>query len=304
MCFNPAQSASQGDTAMCDDFTVIEEDATLTAMGVSRRDFAGLAAGAGLAAIAASPAYAAPGVVETAVTIPTADGQADGFLYHPATGKHPGVIVWPDIAGLRDAYKITARPLAGEGYTVLLVNHYYRTGHAPILGSMAEWRTPAGAEKLKPAIAALTPEKITQDAAAFVAFLDKQPATDLKRGLGAAGYCMTGGYTVRAAAVAPTRVKACASLHGAALVDDKPDGVIALIPKTRASFLFAIARNDDARAPGDKDALKKAAADAGRPAEVEVYHADHGWTTLDAPSYDKGEAERAWARMLALFARL
>jgi len=289
---------------MCDDFTGIEEDATLAAMGVSRRAFAQVAAGTGLAAIVASPAYAAVGVVEKAVVIPTGDGQCDAFLYHPATGKHPGIIMWPDIAGLRDAYKATARRLAGEGYTVLLVNHYYRTGHAPILGSMAEWRTPAGAEKLKPAIAALTPEKITHDAAVFVAFLDKQAATDSKRGLGGAGYCMTGGYPVRAAAAAPTRVKACASLHGAGLVDDKPDGIIALIPKTQASFLFAIGQNDDARAPGDKDALMKACVDAGRPAQIEVYHADHGWTTLDAPSYNKGEAERAWARILALFAKL
>jgi carboxymethylenebutenolidase len=289
---------------MCDDFTVIEEEAKLNAMGVSRRDFGTMAAGASLAAIAASPAYAAPDVVETPVRIPTADGQADGFLYHPANGKHPGIIMWPDIAGLREAYKVTARRLAGAGYTVLLVNHYYRTAMAPILASMAEWRTPAGAEKLKPAIAALNPGAIARDALAFVQFLERQGAVASLRPMGSIGYCMTGGYTVRTAAVAPQRVKACASIHGAGLVDDKPDGVIALIPRTKASFLFAIGQNDDARAPGDKDALKKACAAAGRPAEVEVYHADHGWTTLDAPSYNKEEAERVWRRILALFARL
>lgn len=289
---------------MCDDFTVLQEEAALDRLGVSRRDFAGLAAGAGLAAIAASPAYAAEGVVERAVVVPTPDGKCDAFFYHPASGTHPGIIIWPDIAGLRDSYKLTAKRLAGEGYAVLVVNHYYRTAHAPLLNSLVEWRTPAGAEKLKPAIAALDPAGITRDAAAFVAFLDKQPSVNKGRGIGAAGYCMTGSYTVRAAAMVPSRVKACASLHGGGLVDDKPDGVIALIPKTKANFLFAIAQNDDARAPGDKDALKKATSDAGRPAEIEVYHADHGWTTLDAPSYDKVEAERAFSRILALFAKL
>ena len=289
---------------MCDDFTTIEDDAKLSAMGVSRRDFAGLAASAGLAALTASPAYAAVDVVEMAVTIPTGDGQCDAFLYHPVTGKHPGIVMWPDIAGLRDAYKLTARRLAGEGYAVLVVNHYYRTAHAPLLNSIVEWRTPAGAEKLKPAIAALNPERITKDAVAFAAFLDKQAVVDRKRGLGGAGYCMTGGYPTRMAAAVPARVKACASLHGAGLVDDRPDGVIALIPQTKASFLFAIGRNDDARAPGDKDALNKAAAAAGRPAEVEVYNADPGWTTLDSPGYDKAEAERVWARIVALFAHL
>lgn len=289
---------------MCDDFTVIEEDAHLTALGVSRRDFASLAAGAGLAAIAASPAYAAPDVIEAAVNVPTPDGLCDAFLYRPATGKHPGIVMWPDIAGLREAYKVTARRLAAAGYTVLLVNHYYRTAHAPLLNTITEWRTPAGAEKLKPAIAALNPQRITSDAVAFAAFLDKQPWVNVGRGLGGVGYCMTGSYTVRMAAAVPGRVKACASIHGGGLVDDKPDGVIALIPKTRASFLFAIGRNDDARAPGDKTALKEATAAAHRPAVVEVFNADHGWTTLDNPGYDKGEAERAWTKMLALFAQL
>jgi carboxymethylenebutenolidase len=289
---------------MCDDFTVIEEDAKLAALGVSRRDFAGLAAGAGLAALAATPAYAAPDVIETAVNVPTGDGRCDAFLYRPATGKYPGIVVWPDIAGLRDAYKMMARRLAAQGYTVLLVNHYYRTAHAPLLATMAEWRTPAGGEKLKPAIAALNVERITKDAVAFGLFLDKQPSVDKRRGLGAVGHCMTGSYTVRMAAALPLRVKACASLHGGGLVDDKPDGVIALIPRTRASYLFAIGRNDDARAPGDKDVLKKTCFTAGRPAEVEVFNADHGWTTLDAPSYDKGEAERAWTMMTALLSHL
>jgi carboxymethylenebutenolidase len=247
--------------------------------------------------IAASPAYAAT-AVEQAVSIPTGDGQCDGFLYHPATGTHPGIIVWPDIAGLRDAYKLWAKRLAGEGYSVLLVNHYYRTAKASA-GDDGRG-APAGAEKLKPAIAALNPALITKDAGGPWPSSTSSPRS--ASGLGAAGHCMTGSYT-RAAAVAPGRVKACASLHGGGLVDDKPDGVIALIPKTKASFLFAIAQNDDARAPGDKDALKKACA-AGRPAEVEVFHADHGWTTLDSPGYDKAEAERVWARILALFAHL
>ena len=61
------------------------------------------------------------------------------------------------------------------------------------------------------------------------------------------------------------------------------------------------ARNDDARAPAEKDTLREAAKAAGRPAELEVYNADHGWCTLDAPIYDKAEAERAWARLLALY---
>ena len=109
---------------------------------------------------------------------------------------------------------------------------------------------------------------------------------------------------VRTAAAVPDRVLAAASFHGANLVNDREDSPHRLIAKTKAGFLFAIGRGDDARAPGDKDALRAAAAAAHRPAEVEVYAAEHGWCTLDSPVYDAGEADRAWGRMLALFARL
>jgi carboxymethylenebutenolidase len=291
---------------MCDEHTLAQDDAKAEARGLSRRQFSAAAAlGAAAAMAATQDAIAAgPALKETAVTIPTPDGQADAWFFHPATGKHPGVIMWPDIAGLREAYKIMARRLASEGYAVLLVNHYYRGGKAPFLATMAEWRTPAGQDKLKPLIAGITPAGTTSDAKAFVAFLDQQKPVDTTRKIGSNGYCMGGPYTVRTAAAVPARVGAACSFHGAGLVGNAPDSPSNLIASTNAAFLFAIAQNDDARAPADKDALRAAAQAAHRAAEVEVYKADHGWCTIDAPSYNKDEAERAWARMLALYAKL
>lgn len=291
---------------MCDEFTLAEDDAKAAARGLSRRDFATLTAlSAATAMTTVQDAIAAgPALVERDVSIATPDGIADAVLIHPAKGKHPGVIVWPDIAGLRTAYKVMARRLASDGYTVLLVNHYYRSAKAPIMTTLSEWRTPEGQAKLKPMIAAISNDGITRDARAFVVFLDKQPAVDSKRKIGSSGYCMTGPYAVRTAAAVPARVGAAASFHGAGLVSADADSPHRLIGATRARFLFAIAQNDDARAPGDKDALKAAAQATHHAAEVEVYHADHGWCTLDAPSYNKDEAERAWARQLALFSAL
>ena len=291
---------------MCDDLTAHEEDAALAANGLNRRQFAAISAAGVLAACTGSQseAKARTGLTESNVAITTPDGTADAFFVRPAKGKHPAVIMWPDVAGLRPAYLEMGRQLASAGYAVLVVNHYYRSAKAPIMASMAEWRTPEGQAKLKPMIAAITPQGVTTDTMAFVAWLDKQPAVNRQRGIGNIGYCMTGPYTLRAAAAVPRRIKAAVSCHGGGLVTKAPDSPHKLIASTQASYLFAIARNDDARAPGDKDALKAAAAAAGRPAEVEVYNADHGWCTLDAPTYDKGEAERAWARVLVLFGKL
>lgn len=286
---------------MCDELTPQE----LAAAAITRRRF-GLVGGAAVLAACHGTGAAGAGaaVRESAVSVATPDGTADAVFFHPAKGKHPGVVMWPDIAGVREANKAMARRLAAAGYAVLLVNQYYRSAKAPIMATISEWRTPEGQARLKPMIALINPAATTRDAAAFVAWLDSQAAVDTKRGIGSNGYCMGGPFTVRTALAVPGRVRAAASFHGAALVTDAPDSPHRLLGQTRASYLFAIARNDDARAPGDKDAIKAAAQAAGRKAEVEVYAADHGWTVPDAPVYDHAEAERAWGRMLALFATL
>lgn len=288
---------------MCDDFTLAAEQDAQPG-GVSRRMFGLAGTAAAVAACSGSGAVAAAaGVIERAVSVPTPDGTADGLFFHPAKGRHPAVVMWPDIAGIRDANKAMARRLAGAGYAVLLVNQYYRTARAPVLANFAEWRTPAGQDKLKPMIAALDPAGIARDGAAFVAWLDGQAAVDTKRGIGTTGYCMGGPFAVRTAGAAPERVRAVGSFHGGGLVTAQPDSPHLLLERTRASYLVAVARNDDARAT-DKDTLQAAARAAGRPAEITVYAADHGWTVPDSPVYDAAEAERAWARLLALLAGL
>ena len=290
---------------MCDDFTATADDRAIREDGHSRRQFAKIGAAAVAVGYSSGASLAATSqLTESPVRIATPDGTADAFFVHPAKGKHPGVILWPDIGGVRDSFKAMARRLAGDGYAVLAVNQYYRSSPAPVLASFAEWRTPEGRAKLQPMIAAITPDGITRDARAFVAFLDQQPAVDTARGIGTQGYCMGGPFAIRTAAASRDRIGGAASFHGANLVTDKPDSPHLLFASAKAAFLIAIAINDDERAPADKDTLAKAAAAAMRPAEIEVYAADHGWCVPDSPVYDQAEADRAWARLLALYAKL
>jgi carboxymethylenebutenolidase len=291
---------------MCDDFTEAAEDEALARKGLSRRDFAALGAAATIVACSGGDGEAkdAGDLSERMVQVPTPDGTCDAFFVHPAKGAHAGVVFWPDVAGLRDAKKVMARRLAASGYAVLVVNPYYRGARAPVLDSMAAWRTPEGQAKIGPLRTALNADAVTRDGKAFVAWLDTQPAVDKRRKIGTQGYGMGGPFTVRTAFAAPERVGAAASFHGGGLVGAEPDSPVKLLDKTRAAYLFAIARNDDSRAPGDKDALRAAAEAAKRPAEIEVYPADHGWCVPDAPAYDQVQADRAWDRLLALYAKL
>lgn len=292
---------------MCDDLTLHDnqhyarEQALRAA--VNRRQFVGGVLGVGAAMAAFNvPLSAAKGLTETYVKVNTPDGIADCYLVHPSEGKHPAVIVWPDILGRRPAFEIMAKRLAYEGYTVLLVNPYYRTEPAPVVGESASWEDDATRARVLPLAKTLSPTTHAVDAKAFVAFLDKLTATDTRKKIGTMGYCMGGPIVFRTAAAVPSRIGAVASFHGGGLATDAADSPHLLIPQTRAAFLIAIADNDDERDPKAKDTLRQAFSAAGVSAEVEVYEgALHGWCPLDSRVYDHELAERAWSRLLALF---
>ncbi len=283
---------------MCDDTDVTGFERT----GLSRRDFAAAGALAGLAACTSMESSGGTsGLTETMVAIPTSDGTMDAFFVHPAA-KAPAVILWPDIAGLREAKKAMARRLAGEGYAVLVANPYYRDVPAPQFADFADFMKNDGFAKVGPWRAKATAQTIIRDGKALVAWLDSQRAVDRSRGVGNQGYCMGGSYTVYTAAAVPARVKAAASFHGGGLVTDKPDSPHLML-QSNTGYLFAIAQNDDAKQPEAKAALRVAADAAGAVAEIEVYPADHGWCVPDSPVYNAPQAERAWERMLGLYKR-
>ena len=284
---------------MCDDQTLDDENRYLQQRGLTRRRFGQLAAAVPLAGCATS----APSDLLYAddVRIATPDGVCDAYFVHPVDGRHPAVLIWPDVLSLRPAFRTMADRLAGLGYAVLVINPYYRSAPAPVVQPGASFQDEATRNLVLPLARQLSYETNITDARAFVAWLDSQDAVDTTRGIATTGYCMGGPITVRAAAALPDRIKAAASFHGGRLVTDAENSPHRLIARSQARFLFAIAENDDEREPGAKDALRDALSAAGRAGEVEVYPALHGWCVIDSRVYNEGEAERAWGRMLALF---
>lgn len=255
------------------------------------------------AALAGLPTAAlAADVTETDVMVPTPDGQADAVLFHPAgAGRWPAVLMWPDILGLRPVFREMGRRLAARGYTVLVPNPFYRTKRAPVVTGPFDFNNPTDRAKLTSLREALSNATTDRDAAAFITFLDKQKQTAKGRGAGVQGYCFSGPFAFRTAAVRSDRVRAVATFHGGGLVTKDADSPHLLIPKTKARFVVAIAQNDDKSQPDAKTALKAAFAAARRRAVVEVYPADHGWCVPGSPAYNKAAAERAWAELLQLY---
>jgi carboxymethylenebutenolidase len=268
---------------------------------LSRRRFGAFTLGAGVASLLPAGARAA-WIEEAEVDVKTPDGTTDAYFVHPGEGKYPGVLMWPDIYGLRPAFRQMARRLAGAGYAVLVPNPFYRTKRAPTAPENPDFNDPATRDSMMSLAGSVTPAMVVADGTAYVEWLDAQPSVDRKRKMGAIGYCMTGPATLRVAAALPERIGAGASFHGGGLVTDKADSPHLLIPKIRAQYLIAIAESDDKRQPEAKTVLREAFTKASVPAEIEVYAGTiHGWCPIDARVYNDEQAEKAWSRMLALF---
>ena len=276
---------------------------------ISRRQFGALSGAAALAACASGGGEsmaqnAAAGLKERGITFPTPDGTLDGFLVQPEAGTHPAVILWPDIAGIREAKRNIARKLAAAGYAVLVVNPYYRDVTGEQFADFAAFIADRGFQKVGPWRGKLTAEAIMRDATAIVDWLDRQEGVDQAHGIGTQGYCMGGPFTIWSAAAVPGRIKAAASFHGGGLVrTGNPMSPHALLSKVDADLLIAVAQDDDAKSPNDKTVFADAAKAADVDAIVTVYPGDHGWMVPDSPAYELTAAARGEADLKALYAK-
>src|SRR5712692_2787867 len=237
---------------MCDQDQFEKDRQEYEARGlVTRRQF-GVLLGAGVAMLLPQAANAVA-VAESDVTVMTPDGSADCYFVHPANGTAPGVLVWPDIFGLRPAFRQMGKRLAKSGYSVLVVNPFYRTKKAPT----AEAGAATPIQQLMPLARGLNETTHMADAKAFVGWLDGQPSVAKNRKIGTQGYCMGGPIAFRTAAAVPDRVGAVGSFHGGGLVTDQPSSPHLQAAKSKAQFLVEIADNDDMRSPNDKNVLKE-----------------------------------------------
>lgn len=284
---------------MCDQNHFEDDRQEFEARGLVTRKQFGVLLGAGASMMLPRVANAVA-VVESDVTVTTPDGTADCYFVHPASGTAPGVLVWPDIFGLRPSFRQMGKRLAESGYSVLVVNPFYRTKKAPT----AEAGAATPIQQVMPLAQSLNPTTHLTDAKAFVAWLDQQSSVAKNRKVGTQGYCMGGPMAFRTAAAVPERVGAVASFHGGGLVRETPESPHLQAAKSKAQFLVAIADNDDKRSPDDKNVLKETFAKANLTAEIEVYTgAAHGWCPPDSRVYSEPMAEKAWSRLLALYGK-
>src|SRR5665213_95232 len=180
---------------MCDQDHFEDDRQQYEALGAVTRKQFGIMLGAGMAMMLPQVANAAA-VTESDVTVTTPDGSADCYFVHPASGTAPGVLIWPDIFGLRPAFRQMGKRLAESGYSVLVVNPFYRVKKAPTASAGAA--TPI--QQVLPLARGLNETTHMTDAKAFIGWLDRQSPVSRNRKMGTQGYCMGGPMAFRTAA--------------------------------------------------------------------------------------------------------
>jgi carboxymethylenebutenolidase len=238
----------------------------------------------------------------TEVAIPTPDGDARAFFFHPeGQGPWPGVIFYMDAPAIRPALFSMAERLAGHGYAVLLPDMFWRAGpYEPIdiksvFGDEAKRREVFG--KL---MVSTNAEKAMRDTGAFLDWLGTRPEVESGK-VGVTGYCMGAGIALRAAGTYPDRIAAAGGFHGGRLATDEPDSPHLLAPKIRAKVYIGGADEDAGFPPEQADRLRDALTAAGVANTVEIYAgARHGYAPPDIPVYNEAAAERHWRELLKL----
>ena len=245
---------------------------------------------------------------EKDIEIKMADGVCDAVLFEEDGKKRPGVVHYPDIVGIRPAHRAMAKRLAEAGYTVLLVNPFYRTARGMTFDFPPNFGgDPRTMQRFGELTGPLTPEAIETDASTYVNYLATQPTVSAAR-MGAVGYCYTGQTALRTAAARPDRIGAIASFHGGRLFVDGPASphlALPRIPKDGAKLYFAHAVNDHSIPAEMIEKFDGALKSWGGKYESEVYQdALHGWTVPDenSPVYNKPAAERAFGKLTAMYA--
>jgi carboxymethylenebutenolidase len=241
-------------------------------------------------------------MIEKKVDIQTPDGVSDALFFAPGEdGQWPGVIIYPDIGGIRPCYEEMARDFAKEGFCALVINIYYRGKRTPVFDPPFKFGDDASRATAQEYAKKNTAEALEKDTGAYVDFLLAQKQVKGPK-VCVVGFCMTGSWAIRTAAARPDKVAAASSFHGGRLATDAPESPHLLAPKIKGKMLFGFAVEDGSMPLEAIAKLEAALKQAGVSYEAETYDgAKHGWMMKDHPAYHPDQEVRGWRKMVSFF---
>jgi carboxymethylenebutenolidase len=243
-------------------------------------------------------------MIEETLDITTKDGAMETFVCRPERGgPFPAVLFLMDAPGIREELKDMARRLGTSGYFVLLPNLYYRAGRDTKYGPDVLEKGSADHTRMRAVRTKMTIPPVMDDVAAMLAYVDRH--AEVKKGpVGTHGYCMSGPYSLAAAARFPDRIAAAASFYGTWLVSDAVESPHLTLAKAKGELYIACAEHDELAPLPMVEELRGLFSRSGAAGELEMYPGvHHGFAFPQRYCYDKPAAERHWERLLALYRR-
>ena len=236
--------------------------------------------------------------------IHTRAGEMETFIVHPdRDGPHAVVFLLMDAPGIREELYDMARRLCSVGYYVVLPNLYYRAGKDTKYGPDVTTKGSAEQARMRTVRTKMTIPPVMEDFADMLTFVDKQPAAR-KGAVGTHGYCMSGPYSLAAAARYPDRVAAAASFYGTWLISENEESPHLSLSHAKGELYIACAEHDELAPLPMVAELKGLLEKSSSSGELEMYHdVHHGFAFPQRWCYDKHAAERHWERLIALYRR-
>ncbi len=242
-------------------------------------------------------------MIEDTLDITTPAGAMETFVVQPERGEHPAVLMLMDAPGIREELYDMARRLATVGYCVLLPNLYYRAGRDTKYGPDVLAHGSAEHARMRHVRTRMIIPPVMDDVAAMITFVDARKG--VKRGtVGTHGYCMSGPYSLAAAARFPDRIAAAASFYGTWIVSDAVESPHMTLGRIKGEAYIACAEIDELAPMPMVTELQRLFKESGARGEVEIYpEAHHGFAFPGRKIYEKWAAERHWERLISLYRR-
>ena len=243
-------------------------------------------------------------MIEEVLDIKTTDGEMETFVCRPDRGgPFPAIFMLMDAPGIREELYQMARRLASVGYYVMLPNLYYRAGKDTKYGPDVLEKDSAENTRMRAVRTKMTIPPVMQDFADMLAYADTQD--EAKPGpVGTHGYCLSGPFSLAAAARFPDRVAAAASFYGTWLVSDAEESPHLNLSKAKGELYISCAEHDELAPPEMVTEMKSLFDASGAKGELEIHPGvHHGFAFPERWCYDLPAAERHWERLIALYRR-
>jgi carboxymethylenebutenolidase len=214
-------------------------------------------------------------------------------------GKYPGIVCYSDIFQLTGPMLRSCIRLAGYGFVVAAPEIYYRIEPPGTVIAFDDAGRTRGLEDA----AKTTVAEFDRDCRAVLDYLAQHPLVSSTK-LGAAGFCIGGHLSFRAAFQPDVRATVCfygTGIHDGKLGSDADAGSPQRASQIGGELLMIFGETDPHVPHEGREKIRAALQHEGANYRVKLYPAEHAFMRDEGPRYDPESSDLAFADMVRLF---